>query len=104
MMLCIADGTTAASPSHTTTPTSAAAVDELEGLFTTAQPGSQATQPQLRAPGPQPWHQNMAASQPGQGMQGMNPAVAMMMMQAGMHPGAAMGFAPGTLMCLIDLI
>ena len=98
-MPCLADGTSTASPSLAPTSTSAAAVDELEGLFTTAQPGAQASQPQLQAPQPQPWHQNMGGAQAGQGMQGMNPAVAMMMMQAGMHPGAAMGFPPGTLPC-----
>lgn len=72
-------------PAHA--PSSASAVDELEGLFTTAQPSSQAAQPQLQGPGPQPWQQSMGQPQPGQGM---TPGMMMMMMQAGM------GMQPGT--------
>ena len=90
VLLCAADGKPAA-PAQPQASTSALASDELEGLFTTAQPGAQAAQPQLQQPGPQPWQQSAGLAQPGQGMQGMNPALAMMMMQAGMGMGMQHG-------------
>lgn len=83
-----ADSNTAATLSQAPGPSAAA--DSLEGLFATAQPSQQAASP------PQLGQGHM-----GQGMQAVNPAMAMLMMQMGMQPGASQAFAPGQLLHLV---